>query len=250
MLNDRDRKEINDWLKSKRDYNQGLLILRKHTKNRILLKKNNIPIDKIVFELNKFVGNGLFAPQKIQTNTPKKIKIKTVRDNLIPIVKHRIQELIKSIDMMHKQLYDLGTSNDELIVNKRKEILDKRIPLIEMYDRLYQIKEAFFTTGIWDTEVDKLIKTKIENEPSITKAKEVPDVVISKMTDLELFKRKNQLSSSITKTRNFIKYKSIKKLEVENPLTGEEKKKAETKLKGLREEQKKILSEIKRRKDG
>ena len=68
-----------------------------------------------------------------------------------------------------------------------------------------------------------------------------------KLSDVELLKRKQQLSSSITKTKNLLKYQSIKKLEVENPLTGDDKKNAEKKLKDLIKEQNMIINEINRR---
>lgn len=161
--------------------------------------------------------------------------------------KFQIQELIKKIDMMHKELYDLGTSNDKETIEKRRVILEKRIPIIEKYDKLYQLKEEFFKTGVVDPELKKLIASKIENETTITTPKITPEKGMLKLTDVELLKRKQQLSSSITKTKNLLKYQSIKKLEVENPLTGDDKKNADRKLKDLIKEQNMIINEIKRR---
>ena len=161
--------------------------------------------------------------------------------------KFQIQELIKKIDMMHKELYDLGTSNDKETIEKRRVILEKRIPIIEKFDKLYQLKEEFFKTGIVDPELKKLISSKIENEITITTPKITPEKEMLKLSDVELLKRKQQLSSSITKTKNLLKYQSIKKLEVENPLTGDDKKNAEKKLKDLIKEQNMIINEINRR---
>lgn len=263
MLNNSEREEIKAWLNSKRDYDQGLLLLSKHTKNRILLKKRNIPIEKIVFELNKYVGNDIIikpvvkqvvsVPQPktrtIQKQTQIEIKKKNtpIREESIVVAKYQIQELIKKIDMMHKELYDLGTSNDKETIEKRKKILEERAPIIEKYDKLYQLKEEFFKTGVVDPELKKLIASKIENEKTITTPKLTPEKEMLKLSDVDLLKRKQQLSSSITKTKNLLKYQSIKKLEVENPLTGDDKKNAEKKLKDLIKEQNMIINEIMRR---
>lgn len=265
MLNNSEREEIKAWLNSKRDYDQGLLLLSKHTKNRILLKKRNIPLEKIVFELNKYVGNDIIIKpvvkqvfivekpkietQKIKPQNQLEVKKKNtlIREESIVVAKYQIQELIKKIDMMHKELYDLGTSNDKETNEKRRVILEKRIPIIEKYDKLYQLKEEFFKTGIVAPELKKLIASKIENEKTITTPKITSEKEMLKLTDVELLKRKQQLSSSITKTKNVIKYQSIKKLEVENPLTGDDKKNAEKKLKDLIKEQNMIINEIKRR---
>ena len=149
--------------------------------------------------------------------------------------------------MMHKELYDLGTSNDKETIEKRRVILEKRIPIIEKYDKLYQLKEEFFKTGIVAPELKKLIASKIENEKTITTPKITPEKEMLKLTDVELLKRKQQLSSSITKTKNLLRFQSIKKLDVENPLTGDDKKNAERKLKDLIKEQNMIINEIKRR---
>lgn len=265
MLNNSEREEIKIWLESKRDYDHGLLLLSKHTKNRILLKKRNIPIEKIVFELNKYAGNDVIVkpvvkqvvidqhphkviqqPKQIQQIDPKK-KNTQIREESIVVAKFQIQELIKKIDMMHKELYDLGTSNDKETIEKRKKILEERVPIIEKYDKLYQLKEEFFKTGVVDPELKKLIASKIENEKTITTPKPTPEKEMLKLSDVELLKRKQQLSSSITKTKNLLKYQSIKKLEVENPLTGDDKKNAEKKLKDLIKEQNMIINEIMRR---
>lgn len=149
---------------------------------------------------------------------------------------------------MHNDLYCLGTSNDNDTVRKRKEILEKRIPLIEKYNKLYELKEEYFKTGVVDLELKKLVNSKIEDEITITHAKvTVPETEYSSLTDVELLKRKQQLSSSITKTKNLLKYQSIKKLEFENPLIGDDKKNAEKKLKDLKNEQNMIINEIKKR---
>jgi len=113
---------------------------------------------------------------------------------------------------------------------------------------LYELKEEYFKTGVVDPELKKLVKSKIEDEITITQTKVIlPVSELSKQTDVELLKRKQQLSSSITKTKNLLKYSSIKKLEFENPLFGDDKKNAEKKLKDLKNEQNMIINEIKKR---
>lgn len=98
-----------------------------------------------------------------------------------------------------------------------------------------------------DPELKKLVASKIESEVTITTPVIQSDKEILKLTDVDLIKRKQQLSSSITKTKNLIRYSSIKKLDNENPLTGDDKKNAEKKLKDLKNEQNLIINEINRR---
>lgn len=270
MLNNSNRNEIEKWLKSEMDFDHGFLLLSKYTKNRILLKKRNIPLAKIEFELRKMIRTNQSEVIKLQSkvtpfnrveqkplsnplistvpkNTTKKKDPKNF-DAVIVSAKFQVQELIKRIDVIHKDLYDLGTSNDIETVRKRKEILEKRIPLIEKYNKLYELKEEYFKTGVLDPELKKLVKSKIEDEITITQTKViVPVSELSKQTDVELLKRKQQLSSSITKTKNLLKYSSIKKLEFENPLIGDDKKNADKKLKDLKNEQNMIINEISRR---
>lgn len=101
MLNSSEREEIKAWLNSKRDYDQGLLLLSKHTKNRILLKKRNIPIEKIVFELNKYVGNDIIIqPVVKQIIIVEKPKIETQNSkpqNQLEVKKKTILNSVKNL---------------------------------------------------------------------------------------------------------------------------------------------------------
>jgi len=63
------------------------------------------------------------------------------------------------IDIMHRQLYDLGESNEPAIVKKRYKILEKRKPIIKKADEIYQLKEAYFKTNVIDDKLKKLLKT-------------------------------------------------------------------------------------------
>lgn len=63
---------INEWLENGKDYNTGLALLMKHSKNRVLLQtlsRKNIPA-KLEYELRKINGNNLRESIPVSGITP------------------------------------------------------------------------------------------------------------------------------------------------------------------------------------
>lgn len=68
------------------------------------------------------------------------------------------------------------------------------------------------------------------------------------MSDLALSKRRTQLRSSITKTRNMLQYQSIRKGDTPTPLPdGPKRDEYEQKLKALQKEYNAVVAELERR---
>jgi carboxylesterase type B len=172
------------------DFATGAALFAKYCKNKTFVRAvtmNPKNASKLEYELKKLAGIPLtlLFTQKcsnkelLKNIDTKKIdkKSQTFKAVQVPKVlitqttKHtpndpiaKAKKLIKDwyiqIDKMHKELYDLGESNDPAVVKQRKTILEKRKPIIKKYDELYLLKEDFFKTGIIAPRIEELIKTK------------------------------------------------------------------------------------------
>lgn len=247
--------DIINWLTGEKDYQKGVVILEKYSTN-IIMNRNfrmGLPrmyIKKLEFELKVILGipkEKIFTqkcsneqlinqylksfPVKYPKVIPEK-KIQTNKSIEIPEIIRDAKELIvdlwKQISIIHQELYDLGESNSKEIVKKRKILLDKRKPIIEKYDLLYNLKEEYFITK----RIPKNLPVILSDNPVVIDEKKKD---INSLSDIELIKDKNRLSSKITKQKNKIKYQSVTAQKEENPIPeGPLKKQAEEKLKRMK----------------
>lgn len=229
--------DIIKWLTSSElDYKKGVDIFLKYSKNQVLnrsfifgMPKNNQK--RLEYEMKKLlkIPNELLFKQKCSNeqlinNFFKKkdnvLKPKTTKQNDPIKVNQEIlqaKEVLKNlhikISMLHHSLYELGESNDNKTVKMRLNILKERIPLIEKYENLYELKEDYFITGKVSNELKILSQTNISSKSTQTKEKR-----FNELTDIELLKTKNRIRTTITKTKNKIAYQSDVRLEKKNPL--------------------------------
>lgn len=260
--------EIKQWIEDpQRDYTVGVALFSKYSKNKAMA--NNFArgtarfwMGKLTYELGKLVrcaGSVQHQKPVVHKTTVSAVKsggVSAIRTGdalpeVILAAKKEVSSLYAIIDKMHRELYDLGTSNSDAVVKKRKSILDKRIPIIERADRLYVLKEDWFA-GNADAldEIRELLSEPLAKQPSITDAvKAKPAKEIGGMSDLELSKRKSQLRSAITKTRNMLDFQSIRKGDTPTPMPdGPKRTEFENKLKALQAEYADVLAELKNRK--
>ena len=79
-------------------------------------------------------------------------------------------------------------------------------------------------------------------------ARTAPPVDVTSLSDLDLTKRRSQLSSTITKTRNMLQYQSIRKGDKPAPLpSGPKRDEYERKLAALQAEYNAVADELERR---
>ena len=176
--------------------------------------------------------------------------------SFILAAKKEISALYALIDKQHRELYDLGTSNEDAVVRKRKKILDGRKPAIERADRLYQLKEEWFALEDGYAryrvakEIREMLAAPLVEQPSIVETVRTPSLpVVSKMSDLDLSKRRSALRSSITKTQNMLQYQSIRKGDSPAPMPpGPKRDEYERKLAVLKAELTAVCDELERRK--
>lgn len=263
--------EIIEWLNGEKHYAVGLLLLEKYGKNRaqsrIFQKANpKYMSSKLEYELKKLAG---IPPAEIfkqkgsnqqlineiakKESAPKTTIIKQKRQTIPAIIneaKKIVIELYQRLSIFHQQLYDLGTSNDKTTIEARKKIITERLPIITLYELIYEQKEEFFRSGAVDQQLKENLKIATEIILPTDKVK-VLKSSFTGLSDIELLRKKSATASSITKTENMLNYQSITRTATPTPLPeGAKRDKYVSKLKSLKADYKEIMKEIKKRQNG
>ncbi len=248
--------EIIRWIEDPlRDYTAGAALYARYGKNRLLARSlmrgaAKFWQPKLEYELRKLIASmeARAATDKAQRRLPsrKAPRVERVEPVAILAAKKEIVSLYGIIGRMHRELYDIGTSNSSDAVKARKKILDRRIPIIERADRLYILKEEWYVgnAGAAD-EIAALLAAPLERQPSLAVP---PRMEVVGMSDINLSKRKTQLRSSITKTKNMLDFQSIRKGDTPTPMPeGQKRTEFEKKLKELKKEYAEVSAELNRR---
>lgn len=279
--------DLQQWLNDPdRDYAAGVALFAQHCKNKALVRyfqtgTARFRMAKLVYEMGKLAKTAYLAGSPTATNAfsvigsaqhsrlASKITANTSQvcrraskvsiPDFILAAKKEISTLYAIIDKRHRELYDLGTSNADDVVRKRKKILDDRKPAIERADRLYQLKEEWFAIedGPGRERVAKDIREMLaappEKQPTMVAPVETYGRVslqtaVSGLSDLDLSKRRSALRSSITKTQNMLQYQTIRKGESPTPMPpGPKRDEYQKKLKTLQKEYNAVVAELERR---
>lgn len=248
--------EIIKWLKDpRRDYAAGAALYARHGKNRLLARSlmrgtARFWQPKLEYELRKLLatmearGAAASAPRPRPARNA--ARVETDEPVAILAAKKEIVSLYGIIGRMHRELYDIGTSNSSDAVKARKKILDRRIPIIERADRLYNLKEDWYAgDAAAADEIAALLAAPLERQPSLAVP---PRAEVAAMNDINLSKRKTQLRSSITKTKNMLDFQSIRKGDTPTPMPdGPKRTEFEKKLKELKKEYAEVSAELNRR---
>ena len=275
--------ELQNWINNPdRDYAAGVALFAQHCKNKALVRyfqtgTARFRMAKLVYEMGKLEKTAYLAGSPTATNAfsvigsaqhsrlASKVTANTSQicrraskvsiPDFILAAKKEISTLYALIDKRHRELYDLGTSNADDVVRKRRKILDDRKPAIERADRLYRLKEEWF--ALEDSsgrervakEIQKMLAAPLVEQPSIVETGRAPSLpVVSKMSDLDLSKRRSALRSSITKTQNMLQYQTIRKGESPTPMPpGPKRDEYQKKLKTLQKEYNAVVAELERR---
>jgi hypothetical protein len=256
--------DIITWLQSDMDFETGIGIFTKHCKNKFLcnnLKRNKqvFSRQKLEYEMKKLAGIPFellvgqtcsnaelilrFQKQpKPQVQAIKPEPAKSEIPKIIAESKEIRNSLKAQIAVMHNQLFDLGESNNADIVQKRSNILNKRRPLIQQHEIIYQLIEEYFITGI----VPEALEAIIKNDLIVSVEKRKSN--LNDMTDIELVNTKSRLATKISKQKNRLNYQSDTSAEKPCPMPpGPKRTKAENKLKELESEYKSVVKLIKKR---
>lgn len=125
------------------------------------------------------------------------------------IAKRIIHETWVEMARITEELFQLGTSNDEESIKKRKALLDERLPLIERYNQVYEAKESFYAGEMTAEQLFTIVMGKPEQE-------QAPD--FSKLSDIDLMKRIHSAKTAIGRANNQLLYQQDKKGDTENPM--------------------------------
>lgn len=273
-------KEVFQWLQSEnKDYNKGVELLAAHCSNKFLVNtfqksSAQFSLEKLIVELKKVIGMPIadIAMNKpipvmhfeIDTTPIKEVKIVTDPVNpptdpiqllgieipkIIQNAKEIYSGLRTKIREIDNTLFNLGTSNDPDICAQRSNLLNERIPLIDLSERIYLLKEEYFVTKIIPADLEVLLKVAT-GEKKVEEPKDLTiEEKIKAMTDLDLHNRKRNIVTQITKYRNQLLFQSNKKEEKENPMPdGEKRTKIEGNIEGLTKEMDLVNSETEKRK--
>ena len=274
--------DLQQWIDDPdRDYAEGVALFAQYSKNKALVRyfqtgTARFRMGKLVYEIGKVAktvsderanqraNTQLSTPHQAPStpNAPAHFKGQ-IKNQVIPdfilAAKKEISTLYALIDKRHRELYDLGTSNADDVVRKRKRILDDRKPAIQRADRLYRLKEEWFALDDGTAreqvtnDIREMLAAPLEEQPTICAPVETRHATslqtnVSGLTDLQLSKRRTQLRSSITKTQNMLQYQSIRKAASPTPMPkGPKRDEYEQKLKALKAEFKAVTDELARR---
>lgn len=269
--------DLQQWIDDPaRDYAVGVALFARYSPNKMLVRYFNtgtarFRMDKLVYEMGKLAKMAdKRANVRVNNDSPRQeapvfqpIERADRRANapspqlptFILAAKKEVAALYALIDKQHRELYDLGTSNEDAVVRKRKKILDGRKPAIDRADRLYQLKEEWFNLKDGTAkekvanEIREMLAAPLEEQPTMAApAHTPPPIDVAGMSDIDLTKRRSQLSSTITKTRNMLQYQSIRKGDKPTPLPdGPKRDEYERKLSALQAEFQAVTGELERR---
>ncbi len=141
-----------------------------------------------------------------------------------------------------RQRYELGESNDEDVVNKRKTLGESIDKLTDYMDVLASMRQAYESDGVLP-DLEKLKKTDVQESSS----EDAPDdsVDYKAMTTEKLKTRKKSLTNQITRKENMLLYQSDTKQEEENPLPDSPKRiKLLKQIENLKAEKSKVEYEL------
>lgn len=279
--------DLQQWLNDPdHDYYEGVALFALYSKNKALVRyfqtgTARFRMAKLVYEMGKLAKTACLAGSPTATNAFSVIgsaqhsrlasKItanssqvcrrasKVSIPDFILAAKKEISTLYSVIDKKHRELYDLGTSNEDTVVRKRKKILDDRKPAIERADLLYQLKEEWFALEDGPArnrvanDIREMLAAPPEKQPTMVTPVETHDRVslqtaVSGLSDLDLSKRRSALRSSITKTQNMLQYQTIRKGDSPAPMPpGPKRDEYQKKLKTLQKEYNAVVAELERR---
>ena len=210
--------DIKAWLSGSKDWSAGIALLEKYHKNKFFVKNFRLSSPqankgKLEYELKKLSGiplSAIFTGKK-GDNQPQKHIPQSKEPGIITAAKDEIYNLYTKISIAHRHLFELGESNSEDVVAKRKQILDERLPLIKRYEKIYLLKEEYFKTGIIPDELPQLLSEDKDKKGDNQNK-------FSHLSDIELLKKEHALRVSIGKIQNRLQYQSLTKGTTPNPM--------------------------------
>ena len=260
------KNEVEQWLKNGADYEEGVKILKKDSTNRLLVRRYEHSRaeylgDTLKALLGRMAKVGRVRPRATVAAVPRATMVekpqaevakeqlpeaeetKVQLPQVVEEAKSLLHELWVAMSAKQVQLQDVGDGNGDAEVAERKRIMAERDPIIKDYNDLYELKEAYFESGVVSEELERMVKRLRGEETEKTATSLWAD-----MSDLELSKARHAKKMQMTRCENQLNYQSNTREAERNPMPeGPKRKSIESKHKTLQAELRDMDLEIERR---
>ena len=260
-LKDNDmKKEVETWLENGADYGEGVELLRKWSRNRMLVRRYERSTAQYLGAtlralLVRMAGASVQQPRAAavvrggqQPRAAAEVAVEQPRaaaevPEAVAEAKSLLHELWVAMSQKQEELRGVGDGNSEAEVAERKRIMAERDPIIKDYNELYGLKEQYFESGEVPDELVKMVK-RLRGEATEQTAKSL----WADMGDLELTKARKAKKMQLTRCENQLNYQSNRREAERKPMPdGPKRHQIESKLKTLQAELRDMDLEIERR---
>lgn len=210
--------ELRQWLENpEKDYNDGVALLTKYAGKHIAepfigrsarfrMGKLVVAIEKAAKRIEVKENRAAVAVVKQDLNTEK----------LVDEAKSFIASLHTDIAKLTNEIFEVGENNDDESMNKRKELLEVRKPLIEKYNTLYELKEEYYLKKSLTKDEINVISNIIDGLKGVPAQEQVADIL--NIGTLTLAKAVKACKQFIVRLSNQLKYQRNTSAEVPNPM--------------------------------
>ena len=210
--------ELRQWLENpEKDYNDGVALLAKYAGKHIAepfvgrsarfrMGKLIVAIEKAAKRIEVKENRAAVAVVKQDLNTEK----------LVDEAKSFIASLHTDIAKLTNEIFEVGENNDDESMNKRKELLEVRKPLIEKYNTLYELKEEYYLKKSLTKDEINVISNIIDGLKGIPAQEQVSDIL--NIGTLALARAVKACKQFIVRLSNQLKYQRNTSAEVPNPM--------------------------------
>ena len=276
-LKDNDmKKEVETWLENGADYGEGVELLRKWSRNRMLVRRYErstaqylgatlrallirmagatvqqtaqqpraaAVVARVQQPRAAAVVRGGQQPRTAAVVAVEQPRAAAEVPEAVAEAKSLLHELWVAMSQKQEELRGVGDGNSEAEVAERKRIMAERDPIIKDYNELYGLKEQYFESGEVPDELVKMVK-RLRGEATEQTAKSL----WADMGDLELTKARKAKKMQLTRCENQLNYQSNRREAERKPMPdGPKRHQIESKLKTLQAELRDMDLEIERR---
>lgn len=258
------KKEVETWLENGADYGEGVELLRKWSRNRMLVRRYERSTAQYLGATLRALLVRMAGATVQQTaqqpraaavvrggRQPRAAAVVAVEQpraaaevpEAVAEAKSLLHELWVAMSQKQEELRGVGDGNSEAEVAERKRIMAERDPIIKDYNELYGLKEQYFESGEVPDELVKMVK-RLRGEATEQTAKSL----WADMGDLELTKARKAKKMQLTRCENQLNYQSNRREAERKPMPdGPKRHQIESKLKTLQAELRDMDLELERR---
>ena len=278
LKDNRMKNEVEKWLENGGDYAEGVELLRKYSRNKMLVRRYERSAERylggtlraLLVRMSKAQGGRQPRAAAVvdagqqpsaaaedagqQPNTaaatdsgqePGGDGAEAARE--VPAVvaeaKSLLHELWVAMSAKQVELRNVGEGNSEREVAERKRIMAERDPIIKDYNELYGLKEEYYERGEVPEELERMVR-RLRGEATEATAKSL----WADMSDLELTKARKAKKMQLTRCENQLNYQSNRREAERKPMPdGPKRHQIESKHKTLQAELRDMDLEIERR---